>query len=56
MQEKDQDVYLGDVLSSEGLSAPVEATGRHRMAKVKGTMYEVAAIMADHRMQAMGGM
>ena len=56
MKEKDQDVYLGDILSSEGLGASVEATVRHRMAKVKGAMYEVAAIMADHRMQAMGGM
>ena len=56
MKEKDQDVYLGDILSSEGLGASVEATVRHRMAKVKGAMYEVAAIMADHHMQAMGGM
>ena len=29
---------------------------KHRMAKVKGAMYKVAAIIADHRMQAMGGM
>ena len=56
MKEKEQDVYLGDILSSEGLGASVEATVMHRMVKVKGAMYEVAAIMADHRMQAMGGM
>ena len=56
MKEKDQDIYLGDVLSSEGLAASVEATIAHRMGKVKGVMYEVASIMADHRMQSMGGM
>ena len=56
MKEKDQDVNLGDILKSEGLGAWVEATVKHRMAKVKGAMYEVATIIADHRMQAMGGM
>ena len=56
MAEKHQDVYLGDVLSSNGLAASVEATIALRMGKVKGVMFEVAAMMADHRMQAMGGM
>jgi exonuclease III len=56
MNEKEQDIYLGDVLSGKGLAASVEATIAHRMGKVKGVMFEVAAIMADHRMQAMGGM
>ena len=31
MKEKDQDVYLGDVISSRGLAASVEATIAHRM-------------------------
>ena len=56
MKEKEQDIYLGDVLSSNGLEASVDATVRYRTGKVKGIMYEVAAIMADMRMQAMGGM
>ena len=55
-KEKEQDVYLGDVLSSNGLEASVDATAKHRIGKVKGIMYEVAAIMKDRRMQAMGGM
>ena len=50
MAEKHQDVYLGDVLSSNGLAASVEATIALRMGKVKGVMYEVAAMVADHRM------
>jgi hypothetical protein len=56
MKEKEQDIYLGDVLSSNGLEASVDATVKHRIGKVKGIVYEVAAIMADMRMQAMGGM
>ena len=55
LKEKDQDVYLGDVISSEGLGASVEATVNHRMTWVKGAMYEVATIIKDHHMQAMGG-
>ena len=50
MAEKDQDVYLGDVLSGNGLAASVEAIVALRMGKVKGVMYEVAAMVADHRM------
>ena len=44
------------MLSSSGLEASVDATVKHRIGKVKGIMYEVAAIMVDMRMQAMGGM
>ena len=56
MLEKDQDVYLGDVLHTNGLSCSVEATVSHRLGKVKGAMYEAAAILKDYRMQAIGGM
>ena len=47
MKEKEWDVYLGDVLHSEGMSASVEATINHRIPKVKGMMYEAAAILGD---------
>ena len=56
MKEQESDVYLGDVLHSGGLAASVEATIKLRISKVKGQMYEVAAILADYRIQAMGGM
>ena len=56
MGEKEQDLYLGDILSSKGLAASVEATITHRAGRVKGMMYEGAAIMADFRLQAMGVM
>ena len=56
MLEKESDVYLGDVLHSGGLSASVEATISRRISKVKGQMYEAASILADYRMQAVGGM
>ena len=56
MKEKEQDVYLGDVLSSRGLAASVEATIAHRMGRIKGSIYETAAILKDWRMQCVGGM
>ena len=56
MTEKFQDVYLGDILSSDGLSASVEATVDKRISKVRGSMYAAAAILKDYRMQAIGGM
>ena len=56
MKEKDQDVYLGDVLSSKGLAASVEATITHRTGKIKGQIYETAAILKDFRIQSLGGM
>ena len=56
MKEKESDVYLGDVIHSGGLAASVEATISRRVAKVKGMVYEAAAILTDFRMQAVGGM
>ena len=53
---KTQDKYLGDIIHSDGLGASVEATVKDRIGKVKGAMYEAAAIMEDFRMQALGGM
>ena len=46
----------GDVLSSGGLAEPVEATIASRLAKTKGAIFEMAAIMKDFRMQVVGGM
>ena len=48
MLEKHQDVYLGDVLSTSGLSGSVEATVSKRLGKVKGAIYEAAAILKDY--------
>ena len=56
MQEKAEYEYLGDVISSGGLAASVEATIARRLAKTKGSIYETAAIMKDFRMQVVGGM
>jgi hypothetical protein len=56
MMEKNQDMYLGDVLSTNGLGGSVEATVIHRLKTVKGAIYEAAAILKDYRMQAIGGM
>ena len=55
IHEKEQEKYLGDILSSLGLSASVRATVRDRTAKVKGSIYELRAVVEDVRMQAAGG-
>ena len=51
-----EDVYLGEVISAQGLEAGLEATIRRRLGKVRGAMHETKAIMSDFQMQAMGGM
>ena len=56
VKAEEEDVYLGDVISAQGLEASIEATIRKRLGKVKGAMFEVKAIMSDFRMQAIGGM
>ena len=45
---------LGDNLSGNSLAAPVEDTITKTLGKVMGLMYEVAAIIKDHRMQVTG--
>ena len=55
LEEKAQEKYLGDMLSSEGLSASVESTVKEREGKVKGSIYELRAIVEDFRMQAVSG-
>ena len=54
--EKSQEKYLGDVFCSQGLSASVEATVKERSSKIKGSIYELRAVIEDFRMQSVGGM
>ena len=56
LNEKTEQAYLGDVISSGGLAASIEATIASRLAKTKGAIFETAAIMKDFRMQVVGGM
>ena len=55
LKEKVTEKYLGDVLSSLGQSASVEATIKDREGKIKGSIYELRALIEDFRMQAVGG-
>ena len=55
-KEKDSDIYLGDVISSQGLEHSVELTVQKRLGLIRGAMYETSAIMEDYRLQAVGGM
>ena len=51
MKEKSSEAYLGDILCSEGLRASTEASIRERAGKVKGSIYELQALLEDFRMQ-----
>jgi hypothetical protein len=53
---KNEDVYLGDVISAKGLEASIVATINKRAGKVRGAVFDVKVIMSDYRMQAVGGM
>ena len=56
MKFVENEVYLGDTVSSQGLEKSVEMTIENRVGKIKGAMYEAKSIMEDFRMQAVGGM
>ena len=53
---KSQDLYLGDMISADGLEASVEATIAPRQGKIKGEMFEMKSIMEDFWLQTIGGM
>jgi hypothetical protein len=54
-KKKTVDKYLGDMFHGDGLEASVDATIDDRIGKIKASMYEVAAIVDDFRMLAVGG-
>ena len=54
-KEKVSDKWLGDIFHQDGLAASVSATIEDRVPKVKGAMYEAAAIVEDWRSQCIGG-
>ena len=56
INEKQQELYLGDILDSQGLKESVKATIKDRTGKVKGSIYELRAVIEDFRMQSVGGM
>ena len=53
---KKMDKNLGEMFHGEGLAASVDATIDDRIGKIKASMYEVAAIVDDFRMQSIEGM
>jgi hypothetical protein len=54
-KEKVCDKWLGDMFHQDGLAASVVATIKERQPKVKGALYEAAAIVDDWRAQCIGG-
>ena len=53
MVEKEKYIYSGDKIDTRGMAGSMKATIIKRLGRIKGAMYEVAAIMSDPRMQAM---
>ena len=56
MKEKQHDIYLDNALREKGLAALVKENIYRRLSKKKGLIYEVAAIIKDHRLLALGGL
>ena len=50
------EIYLGEVIHSQGLEAGVEATINNRLGKVRRAMFKAKALMEDFRLQAISGM
>ena len=48
--------YLGDMIHEDGLMASVDATVNDRVAKVRGSIFELKALCEDFRLQICGGM
>ena len=55
-QPSGSEVYLGEVIHSQGLEAGVEATIDMRLGKVRGAMYKAKALIEDFKLQAIAGM
>ena len=53
---KEQFKWLGQILSSGGLSESVAATVQDREGKIRGACLEIGQIINDWRSQAVGGM
>ena len=55
-QTKEEVLYLGDTITTQGLEANIEATIAHRQGEIKVELYEMKAIMENFLLQAVGGM
>ena len=54
LYEKQEEKYLGDILSSLGLAVSVQATVKHKTGKVKGSIFELRSVTKDIRIRAAG--
>ena len=54
-KRKMQEKWLGDIFSSQGLDASVQATIEDRIPRVKAAMFEIKGIIEDFRSQCLGG-
>ena len=55
-KEKTQERWLGDISHSGGLAQSVLSTIQERSGKVKGAIFETAALIQDYRLQSAGGL
>ena len=52
---KNEEKWLGDILSNGGLDKSIEATINSRYGKITGAIFELKAVIEDLRMQSIGG-
>ena len=55
-KEKQQEKWLGQIISSAGLTASAALTVEAKESKIKGACLEIAVIVNDWRAQTVGGM
>ena len=55
-KEKQEDKWLGQILSAKGLADSVARTVATREGKIKGACLEISLIVNDWRARAVGGM
>ena len=56
IRAKQQDKYLGDILSEGGLKASVQATINERYGKSYSAIREIGAVINDFRLNTIGGL
>ena len=56
MQSKNEEKWLGDYLSDQGISKSVEVTINNRYGKIQAAIFELKAVLEDLRMQSIGGL
>ena len=56
IKQKNKEKYLGDIISSLGVSDSVHMTIKDRKGRILASIYELGSVIEDFRMQVAGGL